>query len=516
MKKHTSKLQNKSQVNAIDDQIIDINDENLISAVRDRHEKLMSEDRVLFEHQIDLDVIDEAAKKMGKYNPLVNDAYNDVKISTDEMKNAKSFRRAHIYKIGSANIKCNVEPPQVDDIISDELKLFEKFASNYIFRFLRKQLDGINIVNIGVKKGRLTNYLRSKVQSIMGVVFNAEQQHKLAETFPLIKFVQTEPNTLLNVKELEKADVILIIRILYEYNATEILKQLEKLDNRPLIIITLPTAASKWQDPTMNANDEQYNSQKYNDTMKKIQDTENEINAYVNFATIGIVEEDGNKIYILQRYKLDVTAGMLYTKNAIIEAIDKYPNYISDWKNPSALMLKNIDINLADIGTGGGRYALFLSTLFNKVVGIDNDTTGIEIATQITKTKKVDNLSFIVADAEYMSSLLPVRESHILLFSGSFHLMRFDEVMDQIALLKLKPLIIVKEANKFTTAWNTPAFDKNNTHFDKKLYDNKMFLLNLADKYLLSHKYLVEHKVDEAAGSTIYILSPRKQLEAKP
>lgn len=498
MKKALSNDVSKKKKFSIEDSVIQ-RDENLINAVRARHEELMDENRVLLEYQIDLDVIDAAAKEMGKYNPLAINAYDNVRISPADIDNARSFRRAHLYKVGSVEmkVKCNVTTHNVDDTTLDEFKFFEKFASDYIFRHLRKNMRDINVINIGVKKGRLTNYLREKVKSITGVVFDKEQKQYLEDLYPLLKFVYIDGVD--NLNKIEPADVLLFIRVLHTLDADKVLTQLASVSQRLLIIITLPNEHSKWDDPTLNSNDSQFDSIAYKKIMDSVRDTAEIINANKDFALVGKVVDDGNDIYLLQKYQLNVSAGMSYTKKIVMEMIEKYPRKDSDGG-----VIYPSDMILGDIGTGTGRYALYLSSAFDKIVALDNDHTSIETAKYLAKSRLLTNVTFIVGDAEHMANNPLIAECDILLFSGSFHLMRFDEVFDQIKLLKKKPLVIIKEPNEFTVLWDTPSLEKNNPSFDSGAYEKKMFLLDLASKYLKNSDNLVEYQVDKASGSTVY------------
>jgi SAM-dependent methyltransferase len=56
--------------------------------------------------------------------------------------------------------------------------------------------------------------------------------------------------------------------------------------------------------------------------------------------------------------------------------------------------------DVLDIGTGTGRLALALAPFCRRVVGIDRDAVAIEEARRRAKERRLDNLEFLVLDAE--------------------------------------------------------------------------------------------------------------------
>lgn len=85
--------------NIIDDITSDIIDEDLYeAAVKDRHVKLLDDEHILLKYQIPIEDIDKYAKRVGKYNPKVDEMKSGkVKISRQQMKYARNKRQAKLY-----------------------------------------------------------------------------------------------------------------------------------------------------------------------------------------------------------------------------------------------------------------------------------------------------------------------------------------------------------------------------------------------------------------------------------
>lgn len=303
--------------------------DDLLDAIKDRHVLLLDDEHVLLKHQIDLNVIDAEAKKMGKSNPLVNDRTSDVTIDDEQMEMAKSFRRAKLYS--------------------------PSFSQ--------------------------------KLDSYDDTLGGSEH-------------------------------------------------------DEPAAAIPSPPAPP----PALSSS--------------------------------------------------PTTSNMVQTRNILVNVVKKYID-----KDPKKL-------TLADIGTGNGRYALYLSSYFDKVIGVDKNPLSINNAKELAENHQIHNIEYFTDSMENLDSIEQLNSADILLFTSSFHFSRFDETFEAILRLKKKPLVVIKEPNEFTINWNTPAFRKDSSVFDKKLYDKKMEALEVADHYIKHQKLLnlIDRTVDKTHGMTVYVL----------
>jgi ubiquinone/menaquinone biosynthesis C-methylase UbiE len=83
------------------------------------------------------------------------------------------------------------------------------------------------------------------------------------------------------------------------------------------------------------------------------------------------------------------------------------------------------DMHLLEVGTGGGRWAFFLSDKVSSVVGIDFSSKMIELANLALQRKAMNNVSFAVAELlEYETDA----RFDIIYFSGMLQYLTDDEV----------------------------------------------------------------------------------------
>lgn len=91
----------------------------------------------------------------------------------------------------------------------------------------------------------------------------------------------------------------------------------------------------------------------------------------------------------------------------------------------------NTKMKLLEVGTGGGRWAFFLSDKVESVVGLDFSSKMIELANRaLTKRNQLDNVSFEVAElTEYQSDT----KFDVVYFSGMLQYLTDDEVINTVA-----------------------------------------------------------------------------------
>lgn len=465
----------------------------LASAITDRYDNHMDDEHVLLKYQIDLDVIDAAANSLGKKLP---DVSRSIQYSRDDLLAAGRYRRNRTKTTtgGSDDNQVKIIPiGKSREQVRVEIAFFKRMFSEYISTHLQKPMNTINAVNIGVKNGRLTAALQGLVHNISGVVFDK----RLVDKFNNIHIDMASIDNFDKLPSVQNADVLIFTRNLYNMDVDTVLETLNRLENNPLVIVNEPNDYTKWEQPKLDKTSESFEIAEYNKVMKSVNSVERKLKASDKFIILDTqfdVDIGGN-VYLLKKFKITPSAGMLVIKNTIEEIIEKYTTE-SDHR-----------IKIADLGCGNGRYAFYLSDYYSEVIAIDVRDIKIRNANAMAKKLKYTNVTFNVHEIEDMSSLKKIHQCGILLFSGSFHFTRFNETFEQIILLNSKPIVIIKEPNSTTTSWHHPSLDKTSDRFDQKLFDKKINALELADRFICKQNMLKLLSRVVYAEHTIFILA---------
>lgn len=492
-----------------------IDEKTLIEAVKDRHIRGEDDRHVLLKYQIDLGIIDDHARQMNVYDESIvsKSATSDVKISATDIFNARSYKCANLYspvarnntRGVSRNMKHGGSSSHVSIDVRKEIRVFRSLLRDYFRSYTNKSISESIVVNIGVKKGRLTQHLTDVFKTVIGVVFpdDKENLEELQRKYPKVKFIISNYEKISCLKEITSADMLIFTRVLYKLpNTDDLFEELKRLPNNPLIVINEPNEFTKWENPQMDRYNSCFDEDLYMATVSSIRKLEKKIRALELFTLLNFQSdrELGGNIFLLQKYKLTVSKGMQFTKNILVKYINKYVN-----KNSSELIL-------ADIGTGGGRYAIYLNAFFNEIVAIDKEEKRIETAKRIAAQRMVDNIKYFTTNAENMSKLKDIHKAEIILFSNSFHLMLFDEVITEIQKLPKYPLVVIKQPNEFTVKYASPSLNKYSSEFDKDRYDEHIKRLNRAESYIktLDTFDILEYVKEKDHGVTIFVIRDKR------
>lgn len=392
----------------------------------------------------------------------------------------RAVMRSRAYDLGTVSALKN--PDYTADKYKSEMRAFKKFTRDIINEYY--PTGKVKIVNIGVKRGRMTQFLTREFGDVTGVVFDKALCDSLSEKFPDCKFVFSgeNPNDISTVPEVAAADVVIYTRIFYTLDYTATFASLHKLKKKPLIIINEPNAYTQWEDPKLDKLNNLFDPAVYANTMAMLAASEKAIRSADLFTLLSFINqrELGANVFVLRNITLRVSKGMLAVGSFITNMAKKYLG-----KDTNVL-------RLLDVGTGIGRYALYLEHMFKGVLGIDNNDQRIEAAKAIAATKHSAN-KYAASDGETMFSVVKDFKPDVILFANSFHQMQFDEVLEQLEMLARKRhiLVIIKQTNG---------------HISMSV--EELNAMSRAARYILDQSVLtvVEHVVDSGSASTLFAL----------
>lgn len=403
----------------------------------------LSEEQVIRQWEITGEELDDGVKKLGIVGGRENlvmtedDFHNAGRTFTAlggvSRKSERSYTHHSIVKNGRKNHSLLID--YTADKFRNEMRAFKKFMSDIILEYASDVPD-IKIVNVGVKQGRMTQYLTHEFGHVVGVVFDKKLFNELVDKYPDCKFSYSSESDVSKIPEVLDADVVMFTRTFYKLDVIKVLNELGKLQKKPLIIINEPNIHTHWEDPVMDRDSPLFDSKIYANTMLRLAEVEKQIRESVFTVLTHESRRDlGSDVFVLRKYTLKVSNGMNVVKKFVLNAIKKYIN-----DDPSNLVM-------IDVGTGIGRYAFFLESYFKKVIGVDSNNKRIEAAKAVAKSLKSD-CQFYTCAAESMYGCCKKYKPSVILFANAFHHMPFDEVAEQLALLKRdrKILIIIKQA----------------------------------------------------------------------
>jgi len=121
-----------------------------------------------------------------------------------------------------------------------------------------------------------------------------------------------------------------------------------------------------------------------------------------------------------QARTLPTQAGILAVDNELESAYRQY----AEWRHFRQLVRLKQNMNVLEVGCGGGRWALLIAPHVKHVTAVDFSDEMIRVARQRQQQAGVANLEFVTASAaEFMSSL----HYHIIYFSGVLQYLDDDD-----------------------------------------------------------------------------------------
>ncbi len=390
----------------------------------------------------------------------------------------RAVMKSRAYDLGTVTTLKN--PDYTADKYKSEMRAFKKFTRDIINEYY--PTGKVKIVNIGVKRGRMTQFLTREFGDVTGVVFDKSLCDSLSEKFPDCKFVFMGSDDISTVPEVAAADVVIYTRIFYTLDYSATFTSLHKLKKKPLIIINEPNAYTQWEDPKLDKLNNLFDPAAYANTMSMLAASEKAIRSADLFTLLSFINqrELGANVFVLRNITLKVSKGMIAVGSFITNMTKKYLG-----KDTNVL-------RLLDVGTGIGRYALYLEHMFKGVLGIDNNDQRIEAARAIAATKHSAN-KYVGSDGETMFQVAKDFKPDVILFANSFHQMQFDEVLEQLEMLarKRQILVIIKQTNG---------------HISMSV--EELNAMSRAARYILDQRVLtvVEHVVDSGSASTLFAL----------
>ena len=458
---------------------------------RHKNEKLLN-DRVIQNNDRSL-IIGSAD------NVSSNDCSNDcndcnnvcINVNNDATGAEPASTTAHITD-GGTSTEANINVDYIPEKILDVMRSFYKFVLSVVDEQIMTR--NIRIVTIGDTK--LIEFLQHDFKNITHITFN--DAVILRSKYPKCKFVQVESiEHVANIDEVMEADVVIFNHVFYKLDPEITFEQLRRLKKDPIVIINEPTIDHHWDDPELNKTDPKFNEKKYQNTLIHLQNTAQFIARAEIFSTIRHVNDPKHNIVVLRKFKLEVSLGMKYTKNIMLMMIQKY------------LGRNTTDLVLLDVGTGGGRYALYLYSYFDATYGIDSNAHKIETAISIAAGRHA-SITYICSDAENMYAVVNQYKIDVVLFSNSFDRMRYDEVIEQLVKLRQnrKILIFIKtvtESNKYEVI---PMLNRYGNEFNPEFHKKHVTELKRACEYIerQTELTLLEKFVDDSSSSIIYVL----------
>lgn len=158
-----------------------------------------------------------------------------------------------------------------------------------------------------------------------------------------------------------------------------------------------------------------------------------------------------------------------------------------------------------EVGCGDGYKSYWLSLLFRKYYAVDIDQSKIDSARKNRPTH-LKHLKFL------QGSIHEVPKEGVfdaVIFINSFHFMRFDVTISEIA-LKLAPkgVCLIVEPLPIPHKWRDDRLNKSSSKFDKKLWQKKESRLLRTKEKLLC----IGFRLQQVSDADVYIFDKASSL----
>ena len=187
--------------------------------------------------------------------------------------------------------------------------------------------------------------------------------------------------------------------------------------------------------------------------------------------------------------------------------------------SPANLYLKNFLLSLfcehikdistksiLEIGIGNGRFGKLLYRYFQSYYGVDPDREYVEIAQKENSDPR--RVFYRVGSAKN----IPFHQNFdIIFFALSWHFVRDKDVLKKItSLLSEQGVIVIMEPTEQVEKWASPKLQKESSHFNWKLYAQKIKNLKEAADYLSQQDFLhiKEQRLDQRTKFRFWVLAP--------